>query len=164
MKTSISARRGGLGCGERCPWKRQRQAFTLVEAVVVLLLSVMVIASGISLCLAMNYNAARQANYTAAMSIVEGGIADLRAYPYNPPNYPFLPYATNLINTNYAIRLGPGGTNFMIPGTVVSTIEPAGASAHLVTVTGTFEFPGQPLTVSLQAIVNKFSGGVNFQQ
>lgn len=135
----------------------------------VLLLSVMLIGSAISLCLVMNYNAARQAYYTAAMSIVEGGIADLRSYPYNPPNYPFESGTLVLTNTNYSIRLGPAGTNLVIPGTVYSTVEPVGSYQHLVTVMWTNALPGQasashPLSVSLQAIVNKYSAGLNYQQ
>jgi hypothetical protein len=169
MKTWTNTPCGGLSRGEGCRGRRRCQAFTLVEAIVVFLLSVMVIASAISLCLAMNYNSARQANYTAAMSIAEGAIADLRSYPYNPPNYPFESATLSLTNTNYSIRLGPGGTNFMIPGTVISTIQPVGAYQHLVTVMWTNCLPGQPqnfqpLSVSLQAVVNKFSQGQNFQQ
>jgi hypothetical protein len=169
MKTRINTLRGALGHGQLCHGRRRRQAFTLVEAIIVLLLSVMVITATISLCLAVNFSTARQGYYTAAMSIVEGGIADLRSYPYNPPNYPFEASTISITNTNYSIRLAPGGTNLMIPGAVISTITPEGSYQHLVTVTWTNCLPGQtstipPLSVSLQAVVNKFSQGLNFQQ
>jgi len=169
MKNRTNAPCGVLGPRSFDGVRRREQAFTLIEAMMVLLLSVMVIGAAISLCLTMNYTTARQAYYTAAMSICEGGIADLRAYPYNPPNYPFESGTIVLTNTNYPIRLAQGGSNFVVSGTVYSTIQPVGSYQHLVTVMWTNGVPGQtqdsqPLSVSLQTIVNKYSAGQNFQQ
>jgi type II secretory pathway pseudopilin PulG len=143
--------------------RHSQKAFTLVEAMVVTLLTVMVIASCIGLCVAMNYNTARQASYTSALSVIEGKLASIQGTAYDPPYAPFTSSTTSITDTNDAIHLSQDGTNFMIPGSVVSTFEPI-AFGHLVTVTGTFQFPGQPLTVSIQGIVNKYSAGQAYQQ
>jgi hypothetical protein len=169
MNIRTNAPCGVLGQSKFRTFHRREQAFTLIEAMMVLLLSVMLIGSAISLCLVMNYNSARQAYYTAAMSIVEGGIADLRAFPYNPPNYPFQASTLVLTNANYPIRLGQDGTNLVIPGAVYSTIQPLGTYQHMITVMWTNALPGQPadpvpMSVSLQSIVNRYSAGQNFQK
>ncbi len=99
----------------------------------------------------------RLGDYTAAMAVVEAKVQDIRAASYNPPAYPFGSSTIYLTNAN-SIALNEAGTTFKVAGTVVSKIEPVG-SAHLITVTGTFQSPNRPITVSLQTIVDKFSGG-----
>ena len=47
---------------------------------------------------------------------------------------------------------------FLVSGNVVSKVQPV-AAGHLITVTGTFRAPYRPVSVTLQTVVNNFSGG-----
>jgi|SRR6185369_6014420 len=146
------------------PWGCQREhrrksAFTLTEVMVVAALLTILIISGFRGILSIRLNSARLTDYTSGMAIVEAKVEDIRAVKYNPPNYPF-GTSTIYVTNNSAVALNKAGASFMISGTVVSKIEPV-VSGHLVTVTGTFNAPGKvkPITVSLQTVVNKYSGG-----
>jgi hypothetical protein len=124
--------------------------------IVMLLLTVLMIA-GFGGLYSMDLCSRRSADYTAAMAVVEAKIQDIKAVYYNPPIYPFT--ATNVYVTNSdSVSLDKAGTSFRVAGTLVSEIKPVSAG-HLVTVTGTFQEPRGVLTVSLQTVVNKFSGG-----
>ena len=59
---------------------------------------------------------------------------------------------------DHPFALDQAGQTFRIPGTIISKTEPV-AAGHLVTVTGTFQTPGRPFSVSLQTVVNEYSGG-----
>jgi prepilin-type N-terminal cleavage/methylation domain-containing protein len=132
-------------------------AFTLVETMVVMLLLTILMVAGFGGLYTMDLHSRRVADYTAAMSVVEAKIQDIKAVYYNPPIYPFT--TTNVYVTNSdSISLDKAGTTFKVAGTLVSEIKPVSAG-HLVTVTGTFQEPRGALTVSLQTLVNKFSGG-----
>lgn len=136
------------------------RAFTLMEVMVVMALMTILIVSGFSAILSMKVWSNRLADYTAAMAVVEAKVEDVRAMTYNPPNYPFGKDPTNLTSSG-SIALNQAGAKFLISGTVVSRIQPVGTlgKGHLVTVTGTFQAPHRPITVTLQTVVNKFSGG-----
>ena len=132
-------------------------AFTLVETMIVMLLLTILMVAGFGGLYAMDLCSRRSADYTAAMAVVEAKVHDIKAVYYNPPIYPFT--ATNVYVTNSdSISLDKAGTAFKITGTLVSEIKPV-AAGHLVTVTGTFQEPRGALTVSLQTLVNKYSGG-----
>ena len=120
------------------------------------LILILVIA-GMSGILSMGLISGRLGDYTAAMAVVEAKVQDIRAASYNPPLYPFGSSTIYLTNAN-SIALNEAGTTFNVAGMVVSKIEPVG-SAHLITVTGTFQSPNRPVIVTLQTIVDKFSGG-----
>ena len=57
-----------------------------------------------------------------------------------------------------SIALDQAGSSYRVPGTLISKIQPV-TGGHLITVTGTFQTPGRPFSVSLQTIVNEYSGG-----
>ncbi|NBP86161.1 MAG: replication-associated recombination protein A, partial [Mycobacteriaceae bacterium] len=82
----------------------------------------------------------------AAMALVEAKIYDVRAVYYNPPNYPFTTNVVTITNQN-EIDLNEAGTTFLVPGTLLTKIEPQGTLGHLVTVTATFQTPRLPMTV-----------------
>jgi archaellum component FlaF (FlaF/FlaG flagellin family) len=128
-----------------------------MEVLIVMALFTILIVSGFSAILSMKVWTNRLADYTAAMAVVEAKVEDIRAATYNPPNAPFVSYTTNLTNTG-SIALNQSGAKFLVTGTVVSRIEPA-ITGHLITVTGTFQAPRQPIKVTLQTVVNKYSGG-----
>jgi type II secretory pathway pseudopilin PulG len=132
-------------------------AFTLVEVLIVMLLLTMLVVAAGSGIMAMDRSSRRLADYTAAMSVIEAKIHSIRAATYNPPSYPFGTNILYLTNTS-SVALSQAGTNFLVTGTVISKIQPV-ASGHLVTVTGTFSEPSQSFSVTLQSLVNRYSGG-----
>lgn len=159
----ISNQRNGTQAGwpahaRRRPHGLGRAGYTLIEVMtsITLLLTLVIACSlGIFTMLKMS---GRTADYTAATAVIEAKIQDIRAATYNPPNYP---WATNTIYmTNVdSVALDKAGVSFKVPGTLIAKIEPSGTLGHLVTVTGTFASPGKSFVISLQTVVNKFSGG-----
>jgi len=139
------------------PSARLARGFTLIEIMITVALLLILMVSSLSAILFFRGSAARLATYTAAGAVVEGRVEAIRSATYNPPNYPFTA-STVTSNFNETIWLSKKGTNFLVPGTVQCQIKPV-TGGHLVTATGTFATPGKPTVVSLQTIVNKFSGG-----
>ena len=136
---------------------RLASGFTLLEVMVVMGLLMILVASGFSGIFSMKMTSKRLADYTAAMAVVEAKVEDIRAATYNPPNYPFGSSTLTLTNSG-AVALSKAGAAFLVPGTVVSKIQPV-ATGHLITVTGTFQTPHKPISVTLQTVVNRYSGG-----
>ena len=137
--------------------RRGEPGFTLVEVMVAMLLLGILLIAAFGGLFSMDLCSRRLGDHTAAMAIVEAKVQDIRATFYNPPNAPF-GASTVYVTNGGSISLDKTGTIFKVPGTVVSEIKPV-ASGHLVTVTGTFQEPRGSLTVSLQTVVNRFSGG-----
>jgi hypothetical protein len=137
--------------------RRAESAFTLVEVMVGSGLLLTLIVGCCSAIFAMDLSSRRLADYTAAMAVVQAKIEDVRGATYKPPNSPFGLTTTYVTNTDY-IDLDQAGATFRVSGTVISKFEPV-AAGHLVTVTGTFQTSSKPLTVTLQTIVNQYSGG-----
>lgn len=121
-----------------------------------LLLSILTIA-GLGAIFSMDLCSRRLADHTAAMAVVEAKIQDIKAATYNPPNAPFGASTVYITNSD-SISLNQAGTTFNVPGTLISEIKPV-AAGHLITVTGTFQEPRGNITVQLQTLVNKYSGG-----
>ena len=134
-----------------------RSAFTLIEVMLTMGLVMMMVGGALAALMFLGRASARMSDYTAAVAAVHGRMEAVRAATYNPPSTPFL--GTDLILTNrIAIALAKSGTNYLLSGTIVTIISPK-ASGHLVTVTGTFPARGLPVTISMQSLVNRFSGG-----
>src|SRR5437762_11149670 len=126
-----------------------RSAFTLVEVMIIMaLLLVLMISSSVSM-LVLDRSSRRLADYTSAMALVEAKIYDIRAATYNPPSSSFGTNTICFLTNSVSIALDQAGQTFRIPGTIISKTEPV-AAGHLVTVTGTFQTPGRPFSVSLQ--------------
>ena len=104
----------------------------------------------------------RLADRTAVMALVRAKLEAVRAASYNPPDTYFKSTPVLLTNS-HSIALNKAGTNYLVSGTIVTRIEEAKSGTntlgHLVTATGTFVTAGKPLTVQMQSVVNKFSGG-----
>ncbi len=140
------------------PSSRQaKQGFTLIETMVVLVMISMLIAGAMGALLSLDLCSRRSADYVAALAVVEAKMEDIRAATYNPPNANFSSTTKYLTNSD-SIALNQAGATFLVAGTLISKLEPI-AGGHLITVTGTFQEPKKTLTVSLQTVVNKFSGG-----
>jgi len=131
--------------------------YTLIEVMVVTALLTILATVAFASIYTGKQIARRMTDYTAALQIVEAKMQDIRVATYNPPTAPFGSTATTITN-NYSIDLNQTGATFIVSGTVVSKFEPI-ANGHLVTVTGTFQTPHKPITVTLQSVVNKYSGG-----
>lgn len=132
-------------------------AFTLIEVMLTMGLLMLLIGSSMTALLFLNRAAARMADYTAAMAAVHGRMELVRAATYNPPNSPFTAAEVRVTN-EVSLALVKAGTNYLVPGTVVTVIAPS-ASGHLVTVTGTFQARGTPLVLTVESLVNRFAGG-----
>lgn len=138
-------------------------AFTLVEVMVVTVLVFILVLASFKTILYINFNSHRVADTSAAMSVAQAKLEEIRAATYNPPNAPFTA-STNYLTNNSSICLSKAGTNFLLPGVVISQIVPT-TEGHLITVTATFTNSDSTLnpniTVTLQSLVNSFSGGQN---
>ncbi len=121
-----------------------------------LLLTMLIISSGAGI-MAMDKSSRRLADYTAAMAVAEAKMHSIRAATYIPPTAPFGATTVLLTNTS-SIALAKAGTNFLVAGSVISKIQPVSAG-HLVTVTATFEEPDRAISVTLQSLFNRYSGG-----
>src|SRR5712691_5023162 len=139
------------------PRHRGGEGYTLTEVLIVMLLLGTLTIGGFGAALSMDTCSRRAGDYIAATSVVEAKVRAISASTYNPPNANFGASTIYLTNSD-SIALNKAGTTFLVPGTVISKIEPV-ASGHLVTVTGTFQEPRKTLTVTLQAVVNRFSAG-----
>jgi prepilin-type N-terminal cleavage/methylation domain-containing protein len=135
--------------------------FTLVEVMIVLALSLTLIVGGFNTVMYVNYSSRRMADYTAASAVVGAKMEAVRAATYAPPSAYF---GTNtvMLTNNDSISLSKSGTNLLIRGTLITQIKPV-VQGHLVTVTGTFTNPaplqGPPFSVTMQTVVNRYSGG-----
>lgn len=133
-------------------------AFSLIEVMIVMSLVTVMMITGFGAIFSMDLCSRRLADYTAATAIVEAKVQDIRAATYAPPNANFGTNTITITNSD-SVSLNQAGTTFTVRGTLVSKIQPV-ASGHLVTVTGTFVEPrGANMTVSMQTLVNKYSGG-----
>ena len=115
------------------------------------------IISGMRGIMTLNMMSNRLGDYTAATAVVEAKMQGIRQATYNPNQAPFNS-ATMYFTNSHSIALNQIGTTLLVPGTIVSKFEPV-STGHLITVTGTFNGPGQPIVVVLQSVVNEFSGG-----
>jgi type II secretory pathway pseudopilin PulG len=136
---------------------RRAAGFTLVEVMITGALLMLLIGAGLTTLLFLGRSSVRLADHTSAMALIQGRMESVRAATYNPPQSPFTSATVTLTN-NVSLSLGGTGRQILVPGTVRSIIQPV-ASGHLVTIIGTFQTTPRPLTVSLQSIVNDFSGG-----
>ncbi len=164
-RMKIDSHRDTGAMSPRMPWLRIRAnggsvGFTLIEVMISLALLLILIVSSFSAIFTFRSSAGSLATYTAATAVVEGRLEAIRNATYNPPNSPFLTASTFVTNFSEAIWLDKGGTNLLVPGTVVCQIQPV-TGGHLVTATGTFTTRGKTNVISLQTLVNKFSGGQN---
>jgi len=138
--------------------KSPSEAFTLVEVLVVMGLTGFLIVAGMGSLFSMDLCTRRTADYNAALAVVEAKIEDVRAATYNPPHGTNFNASTVWLTNSDSIALDKAGVTFQVPGTLVTKIEPV-AWGHLVTVTGTFQEPRLAFTITLQTLVNKYSGG-----
>jgi len=129
----------------------------MAEALITMVLVLMLIISSISAIVFLGQSSGRVSDYTAAMAAVSGKLEAVRAASYRPPNSPFTAATVRLTNSAL-FALDKTGTNFLVSGSIVTEIKPV-AGGHLATVTGTFKTPQRPLTVSVQTLINRYTGG-----
>ncbi len=134
-----------------------RSAFTLLEVLIASGLLLGLVLAGMNAVFVLDKSSRRLAELTSAMALVQGRLEEVRTYDYNPPLAPFVAGATVTSNV-VSISLDKGGTQYQVPGTLITRIEPV-ASGHLVTVSASFNSLGSPVKAQLQTVLNKFSGG-----
>jgi prepilin-type N-terminal cleavage/methylation domain-containing protein len=143
--------------------RRQRQAgFTLTEIMIVMVLLTILLISSFTAIYFNTQASFKLADRTAIVSLVRAKLEAVRAASYNPPDTNFKSTPVYLTNS-HSIALNKAGTAFLVSGTITTKIEEAKSGTntvgHLVTATGTFVTAGKPISVQLQTVVNKFSGG-----
>ena len=160
MKISLTCSRPvalGFATPQPLPGSSRQSGFTLVEVLLSMALMLILIISGMRGIMTLNMMSNRLGDYTAATAVVEAKMQGIRQATYNPNQAPFNS-ATMYFTNSHSIALNQIGTTLLVPGTIVSKFEPV-STGHLITVTGTFKGPGQPIVVVLQSVVNEFSGG-----
>lgn len=146
----------GLSCHATTP-RRRGAGFSLVEIVIVMGLMSILVVAGLSTVTLLDRSARRQAVHTTAMELAQGKLEELQSTAYNPPTAPFTASTMNQTN-NVVLSLNKTGTSNQITGTLTAVISPV-AQGHLVTVTVKSTNYSQPMTVQLQTLINKSSGG-----
>jgi len=140
--------------GNAC--SRQR-AFSLVEIVVVLALIGILVVAVFNMVTMMDRVSRRQGLHTTMLEAAQGRLEEMRATPYNPPLSPY--GASNIVQTtNIVLALNRAGNSTVLSGVLKTVVSPK-SQGHLVTVTVTATNNSQPMTVQLQTVVNKKSGG-----
>jgi len=146
-----------------CSGRNQRQAgFTLIEVMIAMgILTILIIGSFGAICF--NTQASfKLADRTAISALVRAKLEAVRAASYNPPDSNFKSTPLYLTNS-HSIALNKAASGYLVTGTIITKIEEVKAGTntmgHLVTATGTFVTSGKPITVQMQTVVNKFSGG-----
>ena len=139
------------------PRSAARSAFTLLEVLIASGLLLGLVLAGMNAVFVLDKSSRRLAELTSAMALVQGRLEEVRTFDYNPPLAPFVAGATVTSNA-VSISLDKGGTQYQVPGTLITRIEPV-ASGHLVTVSASFNSLGSPVQAQLQTVLNKFSGG-----
>ena len=141
---------------------QRRGGFTLTEVMIGLALITVVIIGSFSAIYFNTQASYKLADRTAIVALVRAKLEAVRAATYNPPDSNFkstLVYLTN----RHSIALNKAGTEYLLSGTILTKIEEAKSGTnmvgHLVIATGTFTNAGKPITVQMQTVVNKYSGG-----
>lgn len=141
----------------QCQRPAARSAFTLLEVLIASGLLLGLVLAGMNAVFVLDKSSRRLAELTSAMALVQGRLEEVRTFDYNPPVAPFVASATVTSNA-VSISLDKGGTQYQVPGTLITRIEPV-VSGHLVTVSASFNSLGSPVQAQLQTVLNKFSGG-----
>lgn len=146
---TIRAEPGSPGLGQ--------EGFSLVEIVVVLGLIGILVVAVFNMVTVMDRVSRRQGLHTTMLEAAQGRLEEMRATPYNPPVSPYA--ASNIVQTtNLVLALNRAGTSTLLSGVLKTVIAPK-SQGHLVTVTVTATNNSQPMTVQLQTLINKKSGG-----
>jgi type II secretory pathway pseudopilin PulG len=130
-----------------------QSGFSIVEVVIVLgLLLVLVLAAASTLTL-LDRSSRRHAVETSALEILRGTAEAYRAIPYNPPDEPFTSSVTGTTNV-VTIALGKSGNTNELTGTLKTELRPL-AQGHLLSLSLALSAYNQPMTVTLQTLINK---------
>lgn len=141
-QASVSCRKGG---------------FSLIELMVVMFLLAILVVASLNTMKLLDRSSRRQALHTTALEIAQGKIEELQSTAYNPPVGPFGAGTSNL-TTSVTLALDRAGTSTLVPATLNTVIAPV-SKGHLVTVTVATTNSNQILSVQLQSLINRMSGG-----
>jgi len=124
---------------------------------IVMVLAGILIVAGMGALFSLDLCSRRTGDYNAALAVVEAKLEDIRASDYAPPNSPWLS-APFTKTESASVALDKAGVTFQVPGTLVSKFEPLGSYGHRVTVTGTFNEPRGTISITLETVINQFTG------
>lgn len=133
-----------------------RGGFTIIEGLVVTFLSMMLIIAGLGAVMFFDKLTRRMALQEAAVVIAEGQLEKYRSVNYTnnavfaSSNY----YQTNTVT----FSLNDQGTTYSMTGRVVNYFQPVTAG-HLLTTSVDYTQVNQRVSVSLQTLVNSYTGG-----
>jgi prepilin-type N-terminal cleavage/methylation domain-containing protein len=142
--------------------RTQQAGFTLTEVVIAMALVTILIIGSFSAIYFNTQASFNLADRTAIIALVRAKLEAVRAASYNPPDSYFKSTPVYLTNS-HSIALNKDGSGYLVSGTIITKIEEAKSGTntvgHLVTATGSFRTAGKPITVQMQTVVNRFSGG-----
>jgi type II secretory pathway pseudopilin PulG len=133
-----------------------QRAFTIIEGLVVTFLSMLLVIAGLGAVMLFDKLTRRMALQEAAVVIAEGQLEQLRGVKYTntgvftSSSY----YQTNLVT----FSLNDQGTTYSVTGRVVNYFQPVTAG-HLITSSVDYTQINQRVSVSLQTLMNNFTGG-----
>jgi len=137
--------------------RAQERGFSIAEITITLGLLGILVVAGVNMIMVMNKSSRRQALHTTALEMAQGKLEELRATTYNPPVSPYLA-STNSTTTNVVLTVNSSGSNTIVAGIMKTLIAPL-ALGHMVTVTVTTTNIDQPVSATLQTLINKKAGG-----
>jgi Tfp pilus assembly protein PilV len=125
---------------------RNRSAFTLVEAMIALALTVMIGTGIIAAMLQANRNAYVTRNQTGAQELCEGKIDEIISASYPASGTVPTVLTSGTTTESVKVYIEQNNTTVDVPGTRTTTIATADATLKLlqVTVTVTYNFRGRP--------------------
>lgn len=133
-----------------------QDAFTIMEGLVVTFLSMMLVIAGLGAVMLFDRLTRRMALQEAAVVIAEGQLEQYRSVNYtnsgvfSSSSY----YQTNMIT----FSLNDQGTRYSVTGRVVNYFQPVTAG-HLLTSSVDYTQINQRVSVSLQTMMNSYTGG-----
>ena len=133
-----------------------QNAFTIIEGLVVTFLSMLLVIAGLGAVMLFDKLTRRMALQEAAVVIAEGQLEQYRSVNYTnsgvfgSSSY----YQTNMVT----FSLNDQGTRYSVTGRVVNYFQPVTAG-HLLTSSVDYTQINQRVSVSLQTLMNNYTGG-----
>ena len=133
-----------------------QRAFTIIEGLVVTFLSMLLVIAGLGAVMLFDKLTRRMALQEAAVVIAEGQLEQFRGVQYTntgvftSSSY----YQTNMVT----FSLNDQGTRYSVTGRVVNFFQPVTAG-HLITSSVDYTQINQRVSVSLQTLMNNYTGG-----
>lgn len=130
--------------------------FTIIEGLVVTFLSMMLVIAGLGAVMFFDKLTRRMALQEAAVVIAEGQLEQYRSVNYT--NSAVFASSSYYQTNTVTFSLNDQGTSYSVTGRVVNYFQPVTAG-HLITSSVQYTQINQRVSVSLQTLVNSYTGG-----